>query len=127
MYLLNFLNFTHREKLLFYFFFLLSHSFIFQEIKTYLLENEKKTISHCSLIGLELPQWPGPSFFLTLARVRRADPGRNLGLGRQSSLPLAPAWAESRPDQPVPLIPIGRPSGRFGRSKNPAPLGSPQP
>ena len=56
-----------------------------------------------------LPQQP------TFARC--PHPGRNLGLGRQSGLPLAPAWAESRPMLPSPSDFIRRPSDRFGRTK----------
>ena len=74
-------------------------------------------LSHCSLIGLELPQWPGPPLPFTFARVRRADPGRNLGPGRQSGLPLAPAWAKSRPVLPSPSDLIRRPSVHLGRIK----------
>ena len=51
------------------------------------------------------------------ARARRPHPGRNLGLGRQSALPRAPAWAANRPMHLAPLILIGRPSDRFGRTK----------
>jgi hypothetical protein len=35
-------------------------------------------------------------------------PGRNLGLGRESQLPLSPAWAESRPKHFWPQILIRR-------------------
>ena len=78
------MNFTHRENLLFLFFLLSQFAFpIFQE------KEKCETGSFFTLGGPKRQKPARPSS----PRARRPHPGRNLGLGRQSALPRAPAWA----------------------------------
>ena len=58
-----------------------------------------------------------PSLLQQPTLARCPHPGRNLGLGRQSGLPLTPAWAESRPGEISPSDLIRRSSAGFAGSK----------
>ena len=81
------MNFTHREK---YFFYFLLSQFLFFNF----LEKEKYEtglILYC--FG---PKPAKPARPIT-ARARRPHPGRNLGLGQQSSRVRVPAWVASWP------------------------------
>jgi len=90
--ILNFLNFTHREKLLFLF----SLSYFSFSTNKQLLENKKEKL----ILGQNSHSGPAQLCPFTRECVRCADPCHNLGLGWQSSPARSPAWVESGPLKP---------------------------
>ena len=67
-------------------------------------------------------KWPGPNRHparpCSLARAL-FHPGRNMGLGQQSTAAARPAWATKQPARSRPSVRIRRPSAHLGRTKPP--------
>ena len=92
--ILNFLNFTHREKLPFLF----SLSYFSFSRNKQLLENkkEKNDLVSFTVFGPTSKMAHGPQPRACSAS-RSPRPGHNLGLGRESGLTPSLTWAESGP------------------------------